>query len=164
MIFLTFYNFWCGFHCCAHENEVYFMYVFLPTFGSPEIGFLNNFYCVLSSIHEYFREVLRTYLSTFIKWVLSTDSSINFSSYQYSVLTRVLIFSTHSMPGGGGGEGMTSWPTVYLWENWKWIRCVISRECKLKWQFWFYFEYGRFHGLWEFSCPLAHLNFIVFFQ
>ena len=97
MIFLTFYNFWCGFHCCAHENEVYFMYVFLSTLGSPEIGFLNNFYCVLSSIHEYFCEVLRTYLSTFIKWVISTYSStFQATSTQYlleywsSVLTPCL--------------------------------------------------------------------------
>ena len=53
MTFELFAIFWCGVHCCAHENEVYhFMYVFFSTLKALEIGFLH-FYCVLSNTQEY---------------------------------------------------------------------------------------------------------------
>ena len=89
----------------THENEVYSMYVFLSTLGSPEIGFLH-FYCVLNSTHEYFCEVLRTYSSTFIKWVLSTYSStFQATSTQYllkywsSVLAPCLVITNINTTG-----------------------------------------------------------------
>ena len=65
------------------------MYVFLSTLKSLEIGFLH-FYCVLSNTQEYLLECIHK---------MSTQYLLEyFSSYQYSVLTRLLILSTRSMP------------------------------------------------------------------
>ena len=75
---------------------------FYPHWGLLKLDFYINFYCVLSSTHEYFCEVLRTYLSTFIKWVLSTYSStFQATSTQYlleywsSVHTPCLVPTTY---------------------------------------------------------------------
>ena len=103
MTFELFAFFRCDVHCCAHENEIYhfmYMYVFLSTLKALEIEFLH-FYYVLNNTQEY-SWVLLWSTQDLLEYIhkMSTQYLLEyFSNCQYSVLTRVVILSTRSMPG-----------------------------------------------------------------
>ena len=105
---LNFYNltcaFWCSFHCCA--QEYHFIYVFISTWGSLKIGLLHFFVysIILNTTHEYFCEVLRTYLSTF--QAISAQYLVEYCS---SVLAPYLVQIEKSVPGSLFGITRLCW-------------------------------------------------------
>ena len=79
---------------------------------------------LLKSTHEYFSEVLRTYSSTFIKWVLNTYMSTSQAIIPYSILTGVLILNTRSMPAIG----------VCTWFDWLCSREKMKKAISWVWR------------------------------